>query len=556
MEEQTLRLSDITRVLRRRGRIIVALILACTLASILIAALLPNRYQAETTLLVEPQSISSRLVDSATGEADLANRLHTMMMQILSRARLSRVIDDLRLYQDLSRTMTREDVISYMRDQIWIEPVIPALQADPKGRNAPPINTFKLFFRHDSPQTAAAVANRLASDFIDEHIRERVQVSGDTAEFIESELSRLAQRIREVDAQIAKIKSDNVGSLPEDRAANERLLQQTLEAIREASRRFSEAQSDMEFYRNQASMVRATEGSNNSAVSPAARARELEMQLTQLRSRGYTDRHPDVVMIQAELESLRARISGGAGSSQASIAEQEALAFAKRAELRAEAERQEIERLQKALAEVEQRLARSPRVQEQLDVLLREYQSLSRSFQDYSNKRLEATVAANMERRQKGEQFRVLEPAFPPSAPESPNRPLIVMVGLLLGLFLGGGVAILLEATNTSFHEPRSLQDQLRIPVLASIPGILLKSDLAERRRRLIRDTVAGGAVTGVVLLAAAVGYVYVNAPGLWPGRKNEAPASAAQTGAPPAPAAPAAAPTAPPGEPGAPASR
>src|SRR5690554_3467252 len=120
MEEQTLRLSDITRVLRRRGRIIVALILACTLASILIAALLPNRYQAETTLLVEPQSISSRLVDSATVEADLANRLHTMMMQILSRARLSRVIDDLRLYQDLSRTMTREDVISYMRDQIWI----------------------------------------------------------------------------------------------------------------------------------------------------------------------------------------------------------------------------------------------------------------------------------------------------------------------------------------------------------------------------------------------------------------------------------------------------
>src|SRR5690606_5567877 len=188
-------------------------------------------------------------------------------------------------------------------------------------------------------------------------------------------------------------------------------------------------------------------------VSPAARARELEMQLTQLRSRGYTDRHPDVVMIQAELESLRARISGGAGSSQASIAEQEALALAKRAELRAEAARQDIARLPRALAEVGQRLACAPRVQEQLDVLLREYQSRSRSFQDYSNKRPEATVAANMERRQKGEQFRVLEPAFPPSAPESPNRPLIVMVGLLLGLFLGGGVAILLEATNTSFHE-------------------------------------------------------------------------------------------------------
>jgi hypothetical protein len=264
------------------------------------------------------------------------------------------------------------------------------------------------------------------------------------------------------------------------------------------------------------------------------------------RSRGYTDRHPDIVMMQAELDSLRERVAGGGadGSDEAatSVAEQEALAVSKRAELRADSERAEMERFKSELAAVEERLAKTPRVAEQLDGLMRDYSSLSTSFQDYSGKRLEATVAANMERRQKGEQFRVLEPAFQPSEPVSPNRPLIVVLGLLLGVFLGAGAAILLEALNSSFHEPRSLQEHLRIPVLVSIPGIKLKSDLVAQRRRWIRDVVAAACVSGAVLVASAAGYVYVNAPGLWPGGGDDQ-APAATGAASPAPAAPAAPP-------------
>jgi polysaccharide chain length determinant protein (PEP-CTERM system associated) len=547
MEEQSLRPSDIKRVLRRRARLALIIAGLCMLGGILIAAVLPNRYQAHTTLLIEPQTISTRLVDSASGEADLSKRLHIMMMQILSRARLSRVIEDLGLYPEMSEEKTREDVIGHMRSQIWIEPVLPEIQPDPKAKDYS-VNTFRLYFRHDSPTTVAAVANRLANDFIDEHIRERVQVSGDTAEFIESELTRLAQRIREVNAQIAQVKSENAGSLPENYEANETTQERTLTAMREAARRVAEAEGDAVFYRQQATVVRATEGGSNLAISPAMRAQQLDLQMAELRSRGYTDRHPDIIVMKAELDVLRNRIAGGGEGSLAgttSVAEQEALALSKRAELRAEAERAEIERLRGELSLVEERLGKTPRVAEQLDGLNREYESLSVSFQDYSNKRLEATVAANMERRQKGEQFRVLEPAFRPSNPVSPNRPLIVVLGVLLGVFLGVGTAVLLEATNNSFHEARGLQENMRIPVLASIPGIVLKSDLAARRRRRFREAIAAAAVSGVVLVASAAGYVYVNAPGLWPGGDDEEPAVTS----PPA-AAPAASPAAPPAPP------
>jgi hypothetical protein len=116
-----------------------------------------------------------------------------------------------------------------------------------------------------------------------------------------------------------------------------------------------------------------------------------------------------------------------------------------------------------------------------------------------------------MERRQKGEQFRILESAFPPPRPFSPNRVVIIVVGLVLGVGLGAGVAVLLEAIDPSFHGARQLQTALRLPVLASIPGIILESDRAAMRRRRIRNAVAAAAVTGVVLVGAVAGNWAVN---------------------------------------------
>ncbi|MCZ7618492.1 MAG: Wzz/FepE/Etk N-terminal domain-containing protein [Myxococcota bacterium] len=100
MEEQGIRLDDLKAALLRRGRLIAVVTLACGLLGIFIASVLPNKYQSFATLLVEPQSISKRLVDGGVEEEALMNRLHLMTMQILSRARLSRIIDELGLYPE------------------------------------------------------------------------------------------------------------------------------------------------------------------------------------------------------------------------------------------------------------------------------------------------------------------------------------------------------------------------------------------------------------------------------------------------------------------------
>jgi polysaccharide chain length determinant protein (PEP-CTERM system associated) len=521
MDERDFSLSDVVGIFRRRLRLALAVAGSIFLLAVVIAAVLRAEFTVWATILVEPQSISTKLVESGKDEQDVINRLHLMTMQILSRARLSKVIDELKLYPKESEEMTREQVINMMRSRIRIEPVLPDLSAELKRKLDIQVNTFRLVFRHEDANVGAAVANRLSNDFIDEHIKERVQSSGDTADFVESELQRLTGRLRELEAQIAQVKSQNAGSLPDDVFANQRQVEISFSAFSLAQQRLAEAESDRAFYAQQATVARESGlgGSSdyyNKVLSPNERLQFLETQLGEFRSRGFTEKHPDVIATLAEMEQVRGRIERGGdegpeASAPNSVAELQARNEAQRAGLRVEGATREAERQQKEVEQAQARLAATPRVAEQLDALEREYKNLSESANNFSNKRLDASVAANMERRQKGEQFRVLEPAYPPPEPTSPNRRLIILLGLLFGIGAGAGLAALLDAMDSTYHESRTLQSALRIPVLASIPAILLDPDRARIRRRNFREAFAAVAVTGFVLASATVGYFIVN---------------------------------------------
>lgn len=539
-EDQGFRIGDLRSIVKRRLPIMAAVSGTVFLLAIFVASILPNVYMASVTLLIEPQSISKKLVEAGIAESDLNNRLHLMTMQILSRARLSKIIDDLKLYPEESERMTREEVIELMRSKIRVEPVLPELESPELRRNrAVEINTFRLYFQAASPRIAAEVANRLASDFIDEHIRERVQVSGDTSEFIEAELQRLASRIREVEAQTAQIKTDNPGRLPEDMEVNRRLLERAIDNLRDAQRDLAQAQSDEAFYRQQSLQAAAALPSSDEA-DPSRRIEVLKLRMNEYRSRGFTEKHPDIVSTTQEIAALEQRIASegeDAGTPSRSLPQQQAEAEMRRANLRVQGAQQDIARLQTQVDEIQERLVATPRVEEQLASLGREYENLSENFAEYSTKRLEANTQANMERRQKGEQFRVLESAVPPPEPTSPKRIVIVLVGFLLAIAIGGGAGLLLEGTDRSFHGGRDLQHKLRIPVLAEIPAILLDADRVARRRRNFRVAIATAGLVLLVLVGSGGGYFYVN---VLPGWRNAATEGAAPPAA-PAPSPPAA---------------
>ena len=156
----------------------------------------------------------------------------------------------------------------------------------------------------------------------------------------------------------------------------------------------------------------------------------------------------------------------------------------------------------------------APGVAEQLDGLDRQYQHLFQSYQDFSNRRHQASVQADLERRQLGEQFRVLEQAFIAPEASSPNRVVIILVGVLFGLAMAGAAGIVMEAADPAVHDARQLQASLNIPVLAAIPEIWLESDRLRKRRSTFRQSFATAALVVLALVGGAANYVWVNGTG------------------------------------------
>jgi len=536
-EEENIQL-DFKGMLRRRLPIALCAAGVVFLIAVLLIGWLPNRYTAWTTLLVEPQTISPELVQAGVDSTDLNARLHLMTMQILSRARLSKIIDDLGLYENESQNMTREEIIGHMRDQIRVEPVLPELVANQKSNSDVVINTFQLYFTGDSQKQVAAVANRLANDFVDEHIKGRVDVTSSSAEFIEAELVRIKKEVDEVTAAIAQVKGENAGSLPEDLETNYRLRERLLGSLTSAERSLDSQKANYEFYKQQANSAAVMENPTNTSesVTPEFRLHALELQLGEFRSRGFTDKHPDIIKTEAEIQALKERIKkmadGGdleddSSKPSKSIAQLQMEAQASKAAQEIQGTQAEMARLRASIDEVDQRIALTPKVAEKLQGLEERLRQLTRNFQDYSNKRLEAKVAAQMERSQKGEQFKVLETAFPPTEPSFPNRKLILVLGTFLGVLLGAGLGFLMEILDSSFHHGKLLQAEFDIPVLASVPAVVFASDRAAARTRRMRLALAAVAATVVVSLVSLTGYFYHQGwPKLFGGEEEKASAS------------------------------
>ena len=91
------------------------------------------------------------------------------------------------------------------------------------------------------------------------------------------------------------------------------------------------------------------------------------------------------------------------------------------------------------------RIEMVPGLESEWVALSRDYETTQKMYTELLAKSEDSKVAANLERRQIGEQFRVLDPARLPEKPVSPNRLRINGIGLALGLGLGLGIGVLLS---------------------------------------------------------------------------------------------------------------
>ncbi|MFB3921502.1 MAG: XrtA system polysaccharide chain length determinant [Terriglobia bacterium] len=479
-----LSIDDYLGILRRRLWIILIPAIIVPVGAYLVSLKLPNEYTSQTLVLVEQQKVPDAFVKPVVSE-DLFQRLSTMQEQILSRTRLQPIIERFGLFKDQVGKAPMEDLVANLRKDITIAPI----KALP-GTRATDLPGFTIAFTAPSPRLAQQVCEEITSMFIQENLKAREQRSLGTTEFLSNQLAEAKRKLDDQDAKLAVFKRKYIGALPGQEQTNLGLLTGLNTQLEAVTQSLSRAQADKTYSESVlAQQLSALQTVQQPTAGPQPDALQIQLmtlqnQLVAAQAR-YTEDHPDVIKLKNSIAEVKKEIETAANAPVEKPApeggDQRVRETPQIQQLRAtihsleqtiQAKARDQARLQQQISLVQSRLSLSPTVEQEFKELTRDYQTALAFYNDLLAKESQSQMATNLERRQQGEQFRVMDPPNLPESPSFPNRPLFAGAGLGLGLALGIGIALLLEMRDKSIRSESDIKFFLQIPTLAVIPVV------------------------------------------------------------------------------------
>jgi uncharacterized protein involved in exopolysaccharide biosynthesis len=434
-------------VLRRRWRWMLATLLVGLMGTTLYGLSLVPRYRAAAIVMIATKEMPEEFVRSTVQE-DPFERISAMVGEILARPRVAVLIEKHDLFPELRESVEMGELVERVRQNITIEPN-KGIATQQRFETA---RLLSIEFESDRPDTAAAVANDIASLLAAAGIRLRSQQASLTTEFMRRELARAEGELRDHDRKITEFKTGHRGELPADLTPSLQELARLQQQRESLALQIAEIESRMA----------ALSSIDN---SPDARLMQLRAVLNEELAI-HTERHPNIVSLRRQMAILEQEIdAGGTDGAQSSSAP----LAASRKTLNA-LQRQRAAAETRTL-ELEERVARIPERQEQLEALEEKESVLQGTYTEFLRKVQEAELAQTLEQAQQGARISVIERAEPPLRPTRSRRKLM-NVALLASIFAACGVGILFEFMDPVLlmsGDDRAVED---IPILGSVPWI------------------------------------------------------------------------------------
>jgi len=470
----------------------------------------PRIYKSSTLILVQPQEVPEDYVRS-TVSSTVTGRLHTLKEQVMSRPRLETIITKYDLYPELRQKATMFDAMEVMRKHITVE-----VNESRTRRDTSPAS-FEVSYAGVDRIKVRDVTASIANLFVIADLKLREKQAQGTSQFLERELERMRGKLRKKEDLVRRFKEENMGLLPEQTENNYRILEQSQQHLDSLSGTLQQTEDRKVLLQTQLNRLNSLQiGAPVGTVTQQGRPEDqdrltlpqLRQQLKNLRSR-YSNKHPDVIRLAATIakrekqqDTFIQEDTSEVAATAPPTSDTERLMMAQKEDLLTQIEliNKEIRTIQKDKQktgkEIELyrlRIEDGPKIEQELVDLSRDYEEASKNYQSLLEKRLQAELAENLERTQKGEQFRILEPANLPEKPFKPDVLKILGLGFFLALGSGLGCAYLREYGDSTFWDRKNLERTLELPVLVSVPLVKTKQ---ECRWKLLK---AIGA-TGVIL--------------------------------------------------------
>lgn len=437
---------------------------------------LPKQYRSETMIMVDQQRVPAEYV-KATVTGDVTDRLQTISEEVMSRTRLLTIANKDNLYGKTREKYGDDVALAAMRKDITVDII--------KGANdRSPIDGFKIAYIATTPKMAQRVTQQIADLFIQENVKERDQDAESTEQFIGNALVQARADLAAQDAKIRDFKATHLGSLPEQESANlamigeyQGLAQSNSEAIDRANQQRVYLQSMLDADR----AAKQQSGSTTTLTPLQLQLQTAENQLAAARQK-YTESYPDVIRLRDEVATLQAEAKQPVKSSGLSLPRPapnqnqqqiESQLLATQDEITSRTSRQHA--LEAQLAAIQSRVQSVPAVQQQYESLSRDYSEMQKNYESLLEKEQASGMAADLEKRDESERFRMLDPASLPSSPYSPNLILLNAGGVAGSLLLGIALAFMAEMSDLTIHNSDEAEFYLSVPLIVTLPSLDMK---------------------------------------------------------------------------------
>ncbi len=507
-------LEDVLIILQRRVWYFLIPVLVIAPLGILTVMLLPPKYTAKGTILVESQQIPTEFIRS-TINAYAQERIQTIRQRVMTRNRLLQVADKYTVFPRTTR-LSESERVDLMRSGLNV-----SLITIDRGRRSAKDGTiaFTISYTDRDPAKAYLVANEFMTLFLSEDVSTRTAGASNTTEFFEREAAKLRAEVSAIESRISNFKVENTDALPEHLNMHLDMLERTTRELNSSQRSIEALEEEKRFLETQ---LTSNVGSENGLSQELLR---LEGELARLRGT-YLDTYPEIQAKRSEIAAIKRQLAPSAEIQRlrAALRDAEAALFATERTETASAEdiaaaevtvtiardtlSEKISRetrngatdisgvqmegrlaiienrirmldrssdgLRAQIKDYEARIGRTPAVERDLAGLTRDYENTFQEYQDVRGKQQDAQLAENLEENRQAEKFSILEPALRPDRPTSPDRIKLSILAIFASLAAGGGIGLAAEilfSTIRGRNHVAGLVDEHPIAVIPYIPA-------------------------------------------------------------------------------------
>jgi polysaccharide chain length determinant protein (PEP-CTERM system associated) len=500
-------LQDFFAFLVRRKWWVIAPFVALACIVTILTKELPRIYVSESLVLVRPRDVPENFVmDLITGTTE--QRLRSIQQTVMSRSNLVAILQEFRDRLPEFQRLNTDEAVAKLRKQIFIEF---DLEEDARGQRN--ITSFKISYQHKSPEVAQKINEKLTSLFIEQDSRTRETNVYGTTDFLSSELDKKAAELQSSDQRLKVLKASHQSELPEVLEANQRALDRLSDARKSNAEAIDRATTQRlnlqelltetpEFLEPKAQAPAPPAPPKNPLVADYLTVKKNYERLSAIHPPTY----PDVLQTKAQLDRLKASLTPEELEEASKVEEreeeeeQEAASEEDKPEpnrvyLAITAQLRELEtemklrqddkqRIDAEIAKYNRRVENTPQVELQLAEVIRENSDLRKQYEQLSSDLSKARLSQSLESKQRGEQFRIIDPANYPVEPSKPNKVVVLLVGWGLSLALAVGIALLVDITRQRVWTQSEIESLWGVPVMVDIPQILTDADVAAVRRK------------------------------------------------------------------------